>query len=238
MPCKTEDMLLEGATPAGLVFRWHCGTYLLCRLQNRLWMTAPEYQIYGNRLPVSLGKERTVTICFQPSHTLHDKNKTIKPATNLQEHFFPEKLPWHPVYKHHDNTSRRLHNLQTSYLMVQAPCIGSTPKVKNTATNMQIIDKNVISSLLNICKNTALTTRARVSSALRAGTEDSRILWLMTMPASGWGEDGRLMGMTEFVFPKIQENKQIILQKKSESQKVHNSFICSDARNSSTYYLK
>lgn len=92
MPCKTEDMLLEGATPAGLVFRWHCGTYLLCRLQNRLWMTAPEYRIYGNRLPVSLGKERTVTICFQPSHTLHDKNKTIKPATNLQEHFFPKNF--------------------------------------------------------------------------------------------------------------------------------------------------
>lgn len=76
--------------------------------------------------------------------------------------------------------------------MVQAPCIGSTRKVKYTATNMQIIDKNVISSLLNICKNTALTTRARVSSARRAGTEDSRILWLMTMPASGWGEDGRV----------------------------------------------
>lgn len=103
---------------------------------------------------------------------------------------------------------------------------------------MQIIDKNVISSLLIICKNTVFTTRARVSSALRAGTEDSRILWLMTMPASGWGENGRLMDMTEFIFPKIQESKQIILQKKSESQKAHNFFTCSDARGSSTYYLK
>lgn len=44
--------------------------------------------------------------------------------------------------------------------------------------------------------------------------------------------------MTEFIFPKIQESKQIILQKKSESQKVHNFFICCDARDSSTYYLK
>lgn len=131
MPCKTDDTLLEGATPVGLVFRWHCGTYLLCRLQNRLWMTAPEYQTYGNRLPVSLGKERTVIICFQPSHTLHHKNKTIKLARNFQDFFFPPpKLPWHPVFKHHDNISRRLHNLQTSYLMAQAPCIRSTPKVK------------------------------------------------------------------------------------------------------------
>lgn len=89
MPCKTDDTLLEGATPVGLVFRWHCGTYLLCRLQNRLWMTAPEYQTYGNRLPVSLGKERTVIICFQPSHTLHHKNKTIKLARNFQDFFFP-----------------------------------------------------------------------------------------------------------------------------------------------------
>lgn len=111
-------------------------------------MTAPEYQIYGNRLPVSLGKERTVTICFQSSHALHDKKKVIKPATNWQEFFFPKKFPWHPVFKHHDNISRRLHNLQTSYLMVLAPCIGSTPKAKHTATNMQIIDKNVIPSLL------------------------------------------------------------------------------------------
>lgn len=90
MPCKTDDMLLEGATPVGLVFRWHCGTYLLCRLQNRLWMTAPEYQIYGNRLPVSLRKERIVTTCFRLSHALH-KNKTIKPARNVKEFFVPQK---------------------------------------------------------------------------------------------------------------------------------------------------
>lgn len=130
MSCKTDNMLLEGASPVGLVFRWHCGTYLLCRLQNRLWMTAPEYQIYGNRLPASLGKERTVTISFQPNHALHHKNKTTKSARNFQEFFSPQKLPWHPVFKHHHNISRRLHNLQTNYLTAQAPCIGSTPEVK------------------------------------------------------------------------------------------------------------
>lgn len=46
------------------------------------------------------------------------------------------------------------------------------------------------------------------------------------------------MGMTEFIFPKIQEIKEMTLQKKFESQKVHNFFTCSDDRDSSTYYLK
>lgn len=53
-----------------------------------------------------------------------------------------------------------------------------------------------------------------------------------------FGGGGRLMGMTEFIFPKTQENKQMFSQKKSERQKVHNFFTYSDARNSSTYYLK
>lgn len=70
---------------------------------------------------------------------------------------------------------------------------------------MQIIDKNVIPSLLSIFKNTVLTTRA--SSALQADIEDSRILWLMTMPDEGFGKKRRPMGMTELIFPKLQVNK-------------------------------
>lgn len=58
-----DGTLLKGATPAGEVCR--CHTYLLCRLQNRLWTTAPGYRIYDNRLPVNLGKERTITTGFQ-----------------------------------------------------------------------------------------------------------------------------------------------------------------------------
>lgn len=72
---------------------------------------------------------------------------------------------------------------------------------------MQITDKNVIPSLLNIFKNTVFTTRARVSSALQAAIEDSIILWLMTMLVAGLGEEGTLMGMIGFIFPKIQESK-------------------------------
>lgn len=70
---------------------------------------------------------------------------------------------------------------------------------------MQITDKNVIPSLLNIFKNTVFTTRA--SSVLQAAIEDSIILWLMTMPVASWGKEETLMGMTEFIFPKIQESK-------------------------------
>lgn len=101
---------------------------------------------------------------------------------------------------------------------------------------MQIIDKNVIPSLLNIFKNTVFTTRA--SSARQAGIEDSRILCLMTMPAAGFGKKRRPMGITELIFLKIQESKQIISQKKSESQKVYNFITCSDAKYSPIYYLK
>lgn len=72
---------------------------------------------------------------------------------------------------------------------------------------MQITDKNVIPSLLNIFKNTVFTTRARVSSVLQDAIEDSIILWLMTMPVASWGKEETLMGMKEFIFPKIQESK-------------------------------
>lgn len=70
---------------------------------------------------------------------------------------------------------------------------------------MQITDKNVIPSLLNIFKNTVFTTRA--SSVLQDAIEDSIILWLMTMPVASWGKEETLMGMKEFIFPKIQESK-------------------------------
>lgn len=95
-------MLLKGVTPVGIAFKGHCYTYLLCRLQNRLWTTAPEYQIYGNRLPVSLGKERTITTGFQPSHTL----RYTKPSHFLGTFifFFPLNTYWGTlVFKYCDS---------------------------------------------------------------------------------------------------------------------------------------
>lgn len=59
---------------------------------------------------------------------------------------------------------------------------------------MQITDKNVIPSLLNIFKKTVFTTRARISSALQAAIEDSIILWLMTMLVAGLGGGGDTNG--------------------------------------------
>lgn len=60
----------------------------------------------------------------------------------------------------------------------------------------------------------------------------------MTMLIIGQGEEGTWTGVTQFLFPKIQENKQMISQKKPESQKCILVFTCSGARHASTYYLK
>lgn len=91
------------------VLRCHCCTYLLCRLQNRLWTTAPEYQIDGNRLPVSLGKERTITTittCFQPSHALRHTNPSNYLGT-FQICFSPPKTELGtPVLKCYDSITQ------------------------------------------------------------------------------------------------------------------------------------
>lgn len=76
---------------------------------------------------------------------------------------------------------------------------------KSKINSYKRADKNAITPPLNICKNTVFTTRA--SSTLQADIEDSRILWLMTMPDAGFGKEGRAMGLTELIFLKIQVNK-------------------------------
>lgn len=112
---EINSMLLKGVTPLDIMFK--CQTYLSCRLQNRLWMTGPEYQTYDSRLPVNLGKERTITVS---THSCIEINENVYQIIyELLRFFFSNTLVLHYLRTMAASFSKP-HSLQNSYINSQS----------------------------------------------------------------------------------------------------------------------